>query len=196
MRVVARRLGRDQQPASLHELEQRVENHEGAATLSPAIPEDVEDLAHEVLHRACERELKLATAESCTGGLLASLLTDVEGASHSFERGFVVYTEDAKCELLGLSQRKIDTCGVVSKDVALAMAEGAIAASHADIAVAVTGYASKAPDGEEDGLVHLACKRRGRDTVHRTEHFGDIGRGRVRIGTVRAGLEMLRQAME
>lgn len=172
-----------------------MEDHDSAATLSPAIPDDIEDLANDVLKRACEQNLKLATAESCTGGLLASLLTDVEGASHAFERGFVVYTEDAKCELLGLDQMEIDRCGVVSGDVARAMAEGAISGSHADIAVAITGYASQAPPGEEHGLVHLACTRRDGPTINREEHFGDIGRGPVRVGTVRAALEMMREAM-
>jgi len=159
------------------------------------MPDDVEVLAQAVLRAACDRHLRLATAESCTGGLIASLLTDVEGASHAFERGFVVYTEEAKCELLGLSRRAIAHCGVVSRDTAIAMAEGAIAASHADVALAVTGYAGKAPPGEEHGLVHLACARRGGKTVHREEHFGDIGRGPVRIGTIRAGLEMMRAAI-
>ncbi len=73
-----------------------------AETLSPAISDDVESLAIEVLQRACAKDLSLATAESCTGGLLSSLLTDVVGTSHAFDRGFVVYSEDAKCELLGV----------------------------------------------------------------------------------------------
>ena len=93
-----------------------------AETLSPILPNDVEDTAAAVLKAACEAELRLATAESCTGGLLASLLTDVEGASHAFERGFAVYSEEAKCELLGMRREQMDVCGAVSREVASAMA--------------------------------------------------------------------------
>src|SRR3546814_2395359 len=112
--------------------------------------------------------------------LLASLLTDVKGASHAFGRGFVVYIEDAKCELLGIRSERIDACGAVSREVAVAMAEGAIERSHADIALAVTGYAGAAPPGEEAGLVHFACGRRGGLTAHREEPFGAIGRSEER----------------
>ncbi|EPR17310.1 competence protein CinA [Sphingobium indicum IP26] len=167
-----------------------------AETLSPIISEDIEKAAAALLKDCCSAELTLATAESCTGGLLASLLTDVEGASHAFERGFVVYSEDAKCELLGIRSERIEACGAVSREVAVAMAEGAIERSHADIALAVTGYAGAASPGEEAGLVHFACARRGGSTAHREEHFGDIGRGPVRIGAIRVALEMMRQALE
>src|SRR3546814_15008296 len=114
-------------------------------TLAAALPDDVEQAAERVLELACDRELTLATAESCTGGLLGSLLTDVEGASHAFERGFIVYSTEAKCELLGVDRRQIDDCGAVSRDVAIAMAEGAIRASRADIALAGTGFAGAGP---------------------------------------------------
>ncbi|WP_022683887.1 CinA family protein [Sphingobium bisphenolivorans] len=165
-------------------------------TLSPALPTAVEEAAEALLHSCCDADLKLSTAESCTGGLLASLLTDVEGASHAFERGFVVYSEQAKCELLGVAREQIDACSAVSRDVAIAMAQGAIAQSHADIALAVTGYAGSAPPGEEPGLVHFACARRdGRATVHREEHFGDVGRGPIRIGAIRVALEMMTDAV-
>ena len=101
----------------------------GGATesYSPVLPDDVEDLLQAVLGRVADRELSLATAESCTGGMLASVLTDVHDLSGVFERGFVVYSEPAKCELLGLAQADIDRCGVVSEEVARAMAEGALA---------------------------------------------------------------------
>ena len=164
-------------------------------TLSPALPTSIEELAEQVLRTACDKELMLATAESCTGGLLASLLTDVSGASHAFERGFVTYSEQSKCELLGLAAETIDRCGVVSSDVAVGMANGALAGSKADVAVSVTGYAGSAPDSEEPGLVYIACARRGRPTEHREEHFGDVGRGQVRIETIRVALEMLEQAL-
>lgn len=166
-----------------------------AETLSPALPTWVEEAAEALLSACCDAELKIATAESCTGGLLASLLTDVEGASHAFERGFVVYSEEAKCELLGVARERIDACGAVSRDVAVAMAEGSLAQSHADIALAVTGYAGSAPPGEEPGLVHFACARRGGRTAHREEHFGDIGRGPIRIKTIAVALEMMDDAV-
>jgi nicotinamide-nucleotide amidase len=164
-------------------------------TLSPALPNDIELLTKKVLEAACDSELTLATAESCTGGLIGSLLTDVEGASHAFERGFIVYSEEAKCELLGVAQSDIERCGAVSRDVAIAMAKGAIKSSNADVALAVTGYAGGAPNGEEPGLVHFACARRGGGVSHREEHFGDIGRGGIRIASARVALEMMRDAV-
>ncbi|AEG47849.1 CinA domain protein [Sphingobium chlorophenolicum L-1] len=167
-----------------------------AQTLSPAFPDEVEQGAASLLRACCDRGVKLATAESCTGGLLASLLTDVEGASHAFERGFIVYSDEAKCELLGVARDRIDACGAVSREVAIAMARGAIATSSADIALAVTGYAGAAPDGGEAGLVHLACARRDGATDHREMHFGDIGRGPVRIAAVRVALDMMKQALD
>ena len=165
------------------------------ATLSDVLPDSVERAAHRVCERACAAELKLATAESCTGGLLASVLTDVEGASHAFERGFVVYAEEAKCELLGVRREVIEQCTAVSGQVAVAMAEGALDQSHADIALAITGYAGPGAEGDEPGLVHFGCARRGRPTVHREEHFGDIGRGPVRIACIETALGMIEEAI-
>lgn len=164
-------------------------------TLSPVLPTRTEEAAEALLRLCCKADLKLATAESCTGGLLASLLTDVEGASHAFERGFVVYSEDAKCELLGIAREQIDSCGAVSRDVAIAMARGAIAQSKADVALAITGYAGGAPPGDEPGLVHFACARRDGPTAHREEHFGDIGRGPIRIAAIAVALEMMKEAL-
>jgi nicotinamide-nucleotide amidase len=164
-------------------------------TLTRVLPGDVEDSAERLLAEAARRGLSLATAESCTGGLLASLLTDVEGASHAFERGFVVYSEGAKCELLGVAAERIRRCGAVSAEVAIAMAEGALSRSRADIALAITGFAGPGGPGDEPGLVHLACARRGGATRHREAHFGDIGRGPVRIACLRLALEMLEEAL-
>ncbi|WP_296596268.1 CinA family protein [Phenylobacterium sp.] len=157
-----------------------------AEALDPAIPDDIERLAQEVLQSACDRELMLATAESCTGGLLASLLTDIPGRSHAFERGFVTYSDDAKHELLGVSRAILEADGAVSEPCARAMAEGAVAASRAHLAVSITGFA----EGPEAGLVHLACARRGGPTRIRTERFGDVGRAEVRLGALRAGLQL------
>jgi nicotinamide-nucleotide amidase len=159
-----------------------------AESFSPILPDDVEDLLRSVLERAAARDLSLATAESCTGGMLASLLTDVKGASGVFERGFVVYSDPAKCELLGLVQTDIDRCGAVSEEVAVAMAEGALHRSRADVAVSTTGYAD---DGPEPGLVHFGCAVADGPTAHRAERFGAIGRGPVRIESMRVALEML-----
>lgn len=168
---------------------------EDTETLSPILPNHIEELAAAVLKRACDAELKIATAESCTGGLLASLLTDVEGASHAFDRGFVVYSEQAKCDLLGVARAKIDQCGVVSREVAAAMVAGALTVSEAQVAVAITGFAGAGAEGDEPGLVHFAAQREGEDVLTREEHFGDIGRGGVRIAALQVALEMLREVM-
>jgi len=165
-----------------------------AEALDPAIPDDIERLAQEVLQAACDRELMLATAESCTGGLLASLLTDIPGKSHAFERGFVTYSDEAKHELLGVSRRILEDDGAVSEACARAMAEGAIAASRAHLAVSVTGFAEAGP-GAPAGLVHFACAHRSAPTVHRVERFGDVGRAEVRLSALRVGLKLLRDAL-
>jgi nicotinamide-nucleotide amidase len=164
-------------------------------TLSPALPDDLERLANETLQRACDRELSLVTAESCTGGLLASLLTDVDGCGHVFDRGFVTYSEEAKCDLLGLDQAMIDDFGVVSEEVARAMAEGALARSKGDIALATTGFAGPAGPDDEAGLIHFACARRGGGIAHREVHLGPVNRGTARIACMRIALEMLQEAI-
>lgn len=164
-------------------------------TLSDVLPTDIEAMTHRLLAEACDRELMLATAESCTGGLLASLLTDVQGASHAFERGFIVYTNEAKAELLGIPPELIEDQGAVSRAVAIAMADGALAHSRADIALAVTGFAGKGGADDEIGLVHFGCARRGRGTRHREEHFGDVGRGPIRIQCMKTALSMLGEAL-
>jgi nicotinamide-nucleotide amidase len=164
-------------------------------TLSPALPDRVERMTETLLKGAKAADLMLATAESCTGGLLASLLTDVEGYGRVFDRGFVVYSEPAKCQLLGLAQEQIDRCGVVSREVAVAMADGAIKVSDAQVAIAITGFAGPGGPGDEPGLVHFACARAGRKTRHREEHFGDIGRGGVRQACLEVALEMMIEAV-
>lgn len=166
-----------------------------AETLDPALPPEVQDLADEVLDLAQERELKLATAESCTGGLLAALLTDVEGRGHVFERGFVVYSKDAKCDLLGIARDKVESCGAVSEEIAVEMARGALRRSQADVALSITGFAGPAGDDEEEGLVHFACAPRKGETFHREAHFGPIGRQGVRIEALKVALYMLKQAV-
>ena len=161
-------------------------------TLAPILDEDIEKATLRLLEKACERELTLATAESCTGGMLASLLTDVEGCAHAFERGFVTYTEESKAEMLGIPLDLIKREGAVSKVVAVAMAEGALERSNANIVLSVTGFADK---GEEPGLVHFACAREGRVTAHREEHFGPIGRGATRVACMRVAVDMMTEML-
>ena len=157
-------------------------------TLSPVLTDDIEEATRRLLAKACERELTLATCESCTGGMLASLLTDVQGVAHAFERGFVTYTNEAKSEMLGIPLELIEEKGAVSREVAVAMAEGALERSRAHIALAITGFADK---GDEPGLVHFACARAGRTTAHREEHFGAIGRGATRVECMRVAVDMM-----
>lgn len=165
-------------------------------TLSPTLPPEVEAKVHRVLKMACDQELTLATAESCTGGLFASLLTDVDGCGHAFERGFVSYTDQAKAELLGVAPDLIVRFGAVSEPVARAMADGALVRSRADIALAVTGFAGRGGPSDEPGLVFLAVARRKGPMRMSEHHFGDVGRGAVRIACLDAGLDMLRAALE
>lgn len=164
----------------------------GATALT--VPADLERWAERILSRAQDQGLSLVTAESCTGGLLAALLTDVEGVSGVFERGFVTYSKPSKCELLCVPEDLADRCGLVSEEVARAMAAGALKQSHGDIALSITGYAGGSKD-EEPGLVHLACQRRGRPAAHQRHRFGDIGRAAIRTETLRAALDMLEEAV-
>jgi nicotinamide-nucleotide amidase len=165
-------------------------------TLEPALPDHLDEQADRLMHELCDRKLRVATAESCTGGMLAALLTDIEGASHGFERGFVTYTEESKTELLGIDPDLLKKNEAVSEVVARAMAEGALARSRADIALGVTGFAGPAGEGHEQGLVHMALARRGTPTMHRVEHFGAIGRGPVRVKSLKVMLDMLEQALK
>jgi nicotinamide-nucleotide amidase len=165
-------------------------------TLEPALPDHLDEQAERLMHAICDRELKIATAESCTGGMLAALLTDIEGCGHGFDRGFVTYSKESKRDLLGIDSELLDCNDAVSKTVARAMAEGALERSSADIAIAVTGFAGPAGDGCEEGLVHFALARRGGGTVHREEHFGAAGRGPVRVKSLKVMLNMLEQAIE
>ena len=149
--------------------------------------------ATELLAAARAKGLKLATAESCTGGLIAGVLTEIAGSSDVFERGFVTYSNQAKEEMLGVPAALLRQHGAVSEAVARAMAEGAIRNSTSDLSVAVTGIAG--PGGGTDekpvGLVHIAAARAGTATATRLCRFGDIGRGQVRLKTVEAALTLV-----
>ena len=165
-------------------------------TLEPALPDDLDRQAERAMRRLCDRELTVATAESCTGGLLASLLTDIEGCGHGFDRGFVTYSGEAKQDVLGVPERLVEQNDAVSAEVARAMAEGALARCDADIALSVTGFAGPAGDDKEEGLVFMACARRGHETVIEERHFGAIGRGPVRIEALKVLMDLMEQAIE
>ena len=155
-------------------------------------PEAITFRATMLLTAAHWKKLKIVTAESCTGGLIASLLTEEAGASEVFERGFVTYSNQAKEDALGVPRDLLDAHGAVSAEVARAMALGALKHSKADLSVAVTGIAGPG-GGTADkpvGLVHIAAAR-GEKIIHRECRFGDIGRSAVRLASVEAALEML-----
>jgi nicotinamide-nucleotide amidase len=158
---------------------------------------EIETLARLVLDEARERRLRIVTAESCTGGLVAAALTHIAGSSDVFERGFVTYSNRAKSELLGVPGDLIADYGAVSEPVARAMAEGALEATSAHVSVSVTGVAG--PGGgtplKPVGLVHFASARTNGPIHHRMERFGDIGRAEVREASLRIALEMLRERL-
>jgi nicotinamide-nucleotide amidase len=155
-------------------------------------PEDLTQQAAALIALLRRKHLMLATAESCTGGLIAGLITSISGSSDVLDCGFVTYSNDAKTRMVGVPPELILRHGAVSEDVARAMAEGAVAHSKADIAVAVTGVAG--PGGgsaaKPVGLVHCAAARKGYPTVTRVLRLGEIGRDEVRLETVRVAVEM------
>ncbi len=152
----------------------------------------------DVLDAARERGLMIATAESCTGGLVATAFTEVPGSSTVFERGFVTYSNEAKMELLGVSAETLAAHGAVSEQTAREMAEGALKHSRADITVAITGIAGPGGGSDEKpvGLVHFACAARDGETIALMKLFGDIGRAEVRFQALHAALDLLRMQME
>jgi nicotinamide-nucleotide amidase len=148
--------------------------------------------AAEVLQAARYWGARIATAESCTGGLIAGALTDVAGSSDVFERGFVTYSNAAKVEMLGVQPETLATHGAVSEAVAREMAEGALRRSQATMAVAVTGIAG--PGGSEfkpEGRVCFALAQSGKVTHVETVEFGPLGRAAVRRATVEHALAMI-----
>ena len=151
--------------------------------------------AEDVLARAERQERTIAVAESCTGGLLAALFTGVEGLSNQFERGFVCYTPEAKIQMLGVPSDLIETHGVVSEEVAKAMAAGALERAGVDLAVGITGFTGPAGPGDEQGLVWIAVSSRAR-TIARDCHFGEMRRGPARAGAAARALEMLRGELD
>nr|WP_276553710.1 CinA family protein [Shinella kummerowiae] len=156
-------------------------------------PKDIEDAAHAIVAEFTQKQLLIATAESCTAGLIAGAITEIAGSSVVFDRGFVTYSNEAKREMIGVANATLKAHGAVSRPTALEMAQGAIGNSGANISIAVTGIAGPGGGTEEKpvGLVHLAAARTGYETLHREMRYGDIGRSAVRLATVRTALEML-----
>ncbi|WP_417623590.1 CinA family protein [Paremcibacter congregatus] len=158
---------------------------------------DIITLATQVLDAARARGLHLATAESCTGGLIMAALTEIAGSSDVVDRAFVTYTNRAKREMLGVPGDVIRQQGAVSEDCARAMATGGLKASAASLTLSVTGIAGPGGGSEDKpvGLVHMACAARDGTVLHEKHLFGDVGRDQVRKATVVAGLKLILRAM-
>src|SRR5499425_1402960 len=156
---------------------------------------DARALSRSLLDLCRMRKLTIATAESCTGGLVAGALTDIPGSSDVIDRGFVTYSNDAERTMLGVKAATLATFGAVSKETATQMAVGALERAGVDLAVAITGIAGPggATPGKPVGLVHLAAAARGGRMIHRAKKFGDIGRRKVRQKSVDEALAMLAQ---
>ena len=160
------------------------------------LPAELVEMARQVIEANRARGTRIAVAESCTGGLVASALTEIAGSSDVFEAGFVTYSNESKIDLLEVSTDVLETFGAVSIAVAWAMAQGALAKTRADVTVAVTGIAG--PDGGSDrkplGTVMFARARRGADpeeVVADRKEFGDLGRGGIRLQAALCALELL-----
>jgi nicotinamide-nucleotide amidase len=154
-------------------------------------------LAEHVLTKARAQGVCVATAESCTGGLISGLLTEIPGSSDVFERGFVTYSNAAKTELVGVPEELIVKFGAVSETVARLMAEGSIKHARAQASVAVTGIAGPGGGSAEKpvGLVHIAAARVGAETLQQKHLFGDVGRETIRMASVEAALRLLLQLL-
>jgi nicotinamide-nucleotide amidase len=154
------------------------------------------DRARDVLDGARAKNIRIVTAESCTGGLIAGLLTEIPGSSDVVERGFVTYSNEAKQESLGVPAALLRKHGAVSDQAARAMADGALRHARAQLAIAVTGIAGPGGGSAEKpvGLVYIAVAN-GHDISSHECRFGDIGRSQVRVATVREALELLASAL-
>lgn len=159
---------------------------------------EITDRAITVLSRCRDLGAHLATAESCTGGLIAGALTEIAGSSDVVDRGFVTYSNQAKIDLLGVPADMLEVNGAVSEQVARAMAEGALERANAGVAIAVTGIAGPGGGSADKpvGLVHIACARVEQQTLHHRCLFGDAGRSKVRELTVLAALGLVLQQLD
>ena len=166
--------------------------------MTTLFPLDLVDAAKSVLADLQRHALLITTAESCTGGLLCGLLTEVPGSSGMVERGFVTYSNAAKTEMLGVAPDLIARYGAVSQEVARAMADGALSNTPAHIAVSVTGIAG--PDGGSPekpiGLVYVGVAVQGATTRTFERRFGDIGRREVRLASVREALRLVQDIVK
>jgi nicotinamide-nucleotide amidase len=158
----------------------------------------IQDEARALLEYLRRADLAIATAESCTGGLIIAALTEIPGSSDVVERGFVTYSNEAKLTMLGVPAELIETHGAVSEPVARAMAHGALVHSEADVAVAVTGVAGPGGGSTEKpvGLVHLAAAMIGRDTIHEACRFGNLGRPGIRRETILKAYALVRRVTQ
>lgn len=160
-------------------------------------PNDLTTAAADLLDLLRQRRMRIATAESCTGGLLTGLLTEIPGSSDVVACGFVTYSNAAKTAMLGVAATLVEARGAVSPEVAEAMADGVLRHSTAEIAVSITGVAG--PGGGSPskpvGLVYLVAMRRGGPIATAECRFGDIGRSHVRIATLRAALSLAREVV-
>jgi nicotinamide-nucleotide amidase len=165
---------------------------------APPIDSFSEALTVLVLDHARDSGLRIATAESCTGGLVAAALTAIPGSSDVVQAGVVAYANAAKMDLLGVPAALIEAHGAVSEPVAVAMAEGALERTGADLSVSVTGVAGPGGGSAEKpvGTVHFATALRGAPTRHRRASYGDIGRTEVRAASVQMALEMLLERLD
>jgi nicotinamide-nucleotide amidase len=156
-------------------------------------PDDLEAKATALVALYTERRLTIATAESCTGGLVAGLISSVPGSSAVLDRGFVTYSNAAKTDCLGIHPILIDTWGAVSAQTARAMAAGVLANTPVDAAVSITGIAG--PGGGSDfkpvGLVYLCCAHRNGEAIAVEKRYGDLGREGIRLAAVATALELL-----
>ena len=159
---------------------------------------EISGLARQVVAHCITRQWHLATAESCTGGLIAGALTDISGSSAVVDRGFVTYSNQAKIDMLAVKVETLDAQGAVSEDTARQMAAGALAHSRADFAVAVTGIAGPGGGSTDKpvGLVHIAVAARSGTVAHARMLYGDLGRDAVRLATVSTALSMLLDAFQ
>jgi nicotinamide-nucleotide amidase len=156
---------------------------------------DIFEAAASLIKLCVERKLIIATAESCTGGLVAGALTAIPGSSAVLDRGFVTYSNAAKQQMLGVPPATLRAYGEVSRQTAEAMAQGVLVKSKVDLAVAVTGIAG--PGGgsaaKPVGLVHFSAASRDGTSMHDAKRYGDIGRDEVRLMSVLQALRMLKE---
>lgn len=160
-------------------------------------PTDLIQRAQSLVEVCRTRGIMLASAESCTGGLVAALITEIAGSSAVFDRGFVTYSNEAKQTMLGVPEAILQLYGAVSKETALAMASGAVGRSRADIAVSVTGIAGPGGGSEAKpvGLVHFACHGRHGFERHVERRFGPLTRAEIRLAAVDQAMALLEAAV-